>query len=117
MDYVAGCKVINNFSYSHSDESFVLDHFETTPPMSTFTFGFVISQLQQVNRTDFQDPHIQNLCIKVYARPDMHKDLLESVSEKCFKFILFFGNFYREFMSALKSRCCLFSHTLELNFL
>lgn len=59
-----------------------MDTFETTPPMSTFTFGFLISQLSVVNRTDFPDPNIKKLCIKVYARPDLHKDLQDSVSEK-----------------------------------
>ena len=57
----------------------MVDHFEKTPPMSTFTFGFVISQLTQLNRTDFSDPHIKKLCIKVYARPDLHRDLEQTV--------------------------------------
>jgi hypothetical protein len=47
--------------------------------MSTFTFGFVISQLTLLNRTDLQDPHIKNLCIKVYARPELHRDLEQTV--------------------------------------
>lgn len=59
----------------YSEDNYVVDHFEPTPPMSSFTFGFVISQLTLVERTDLQDPHIKKLCIKVYARPDIHKDL------------------------------------------
>lgn len=63
-----------------SDDNYVVDHFEKTPPMSTFTFGFVISQLMLVNRTDFADPRNNKVCIKVYARPELHKDLENTVS-------------------------------------
>lgn len=66
----------------YSDDHTVLDHFQLTPPMSTFTFGFLISQLTVVERTDFPDPHIQNVCIKVYARSDLHADLQNVVSIK-----------------------------------
>lgn len=63
-------KVLHHFS----EDNYVVDNFEPTPPMSTFTFGFVVSQLALLERTDLQDPRIK-LCIKVYARPDIHKDL------------------------------------------
>lgn len=62
-----------------SEDNYIVDHFETTPPMSTFTFGFVISQLSLLNRTDFADPNLKKLCIRVYARPDLHKDLEQTV--------------------------------------
>lgn len=49
--------------------------------MSSFTFGFVISQLTLLNRTDFSDPHLKKLCIKVYARPEIHRDLDQTVRD------------------------------------
>lgn len=50
--------------------------------MSTFTFGFVISQLAVLNRVDLPNPLMKKLCIKVYARPELHKDLEQTVLEQ-----------------------------------
>jgi hypothetical protein len=87
--------------------------------MSTFTFGFVISQLTLLNRTDFQDPHIKNLCIKVYARPELHKDLDQTVMQfngfKVIKSIEILS--YRESMRELKNHCCQFNVIWGLIFL
>lgn len=47
--------------------------------MSPFTFGFVISQLTLLERVDFPSPLMKKLCIKVYARSDLHKDLEQTV--------------------------------------
>ena len=74
------CLNLNLIFNSISREDYVIDHFETTPPMSTFTFGFVISQLQYLNRTHIPDPTLKKPCIKVYARPELHKDLDQTVT-------------------------------------
>jgi hypothetical protein len=47
--------------------------------MSTFTFGFVISQLALLNRTLPANADIKDLCIKVYARPELLSDLEQTV--------------------------------------
>uniref|UniRef100_U5EY25 Aminopeptidase n=1 Tax=Corethrella appendiculata TaxID=1370023 RepID=U5EY25_9DIPT len=53
---------------------YMVDHFAVTPAMSTFTFGFVISELKLVSRTsavgDNQKPQI-----KVWARDEVHENL------------------------------------------
>ena len=59
--------------------------------MSTFTFGFVISQLVQLNRTSFPDVRLKNLCVKVYARPDLFRDLDASVSTKMLNYFQSFN--------------------------
>lgn len=86
--------------------------------MSTFTFGFVISQLEELNRTDLQDPHIKKLCIKVYARPELHKDLEATVKlELHYNYALICPAFYHsKFMKELKSRCCRYNPISELIF-
>lgn len=63
---------INVFVNSSNKTDYVLDHFEVTRPMPTFSFGFVISQMQKVstNITAIQQPKIQ-----VWARKDFHGDL------------------------------------------
>jgi hypothetical protein len=53
----------------------VIDYFETTPPMSTFTFGFVMSQLTQVQRLGEPAEQCGKICVKIWARPDIHMDL------------------------------------------
>lgn len=68
----------NNVSINSSGKSgYVLDHFEATRPMPTYSFGFIISQMQKVltNITAIQQPKIQ-----VWARKDFHGDL--NVSSK-----------------------------------
>lgn len=71
--------MFNTESFVSSEDNYVVDHFEPTPPMSTFTFGFVISQLALLARTNFADPRMKKLCINVYARPELHKDLDQTV--------------------------------------
>lgn len=82
-----------------------MDHFQITPPMSTFAFGFLISQLTVVEKTDYlQDPNIKNVCIKVYARSELHADLINTVSNICqsdMNHVLKI-NIYRESMKELK---------------
>lgn len=49
-----------------------MDHFEATRPMPTYSFGFIITQMQKVstNITAIQQPRIQ-----VWARKDFHGEL------------------------------------------
>lgn len=57
----------------NNDADYVLDHFETTPPMSTFTFGFVISKLDKYvpnQRDEGTEPNIS-----IWATPDIHSEL------------------------------------------
>lgn len=63
------------------DDNYEIDFFETTPPMSTFTLGFVISQLSLLNRTATPDPELKRPCtLRIWARPDIHDELEASVS-------------------------------------
>ena len=80
MDFEIFIFILFSYAFFRESENYVVDHFERTPPMSTFTFGFVISQLVQLNRTSFPDVRLKNLCVKVYARPDLFRDLDASVS-------------------------------------
>lgn len=66
-------KLIFFFFRSSSDSNYVIDHFERTRPMSTFTFGFVISQLSEVNRT-YHTP-LEKPILKIYGRKDFHKEI------------------------------------------
>lgn len=52
--------------------NYVVDHFQTTVPMSTFAFGFIISQMTRVNSTEST---ISKPIINVWARKDLHADL------------------------------------------
>lgn len=58
---------------SPSDSNYVIDHFEKTRPMSTFTFGFVISQLSEVNRTYHTE--LEKPILKIYGRKDFHSEI------------------------------------------
>lgn len=62
------------FAYSNKTD-YVIDHFKTTEPLSTFAVGFIISQLTRVNstQTDLLKPKIN-----VWARKDLHGDLAVS---------------------------------------
>lgn len=86
--------------------------------MSTFTFGFVISQLALLERLDFPDPHMKKLCIKVYARPELHKDLEKTVkvidleSRAAYEILFLFSTFTRE----SRSLCCRYKIILALIF-
>ncbi|XP_037815960.1 aminopeptidase N [Lucilia sericata] len=76
---------------NNEDEVYVLDHFETTPPMSTFTFGFVISQLEKYvpHQTD------QNIQpnITIWSTPDLHSEL-EDVYVKLTKIYNCLNNYF-----------------------
>lgn len=58
----------------NDDSEYVMDHFETTPPMSTFTIGFVTSRLEMLNKTVVpltpETPIVQ-----IWSRPNIHEDL------------------------------------------
>ncbi|XP_055848207.1 aminopeptidase N [Episyrphus balteatus] len=58
------------------DNNYVVDYFETTPPMSSFTFGFVISQLQKLEPTT-PLPEERRPQINIWSRPEIHEDLQE----------------------------------------
>ncbi|KAI8114855.1 Aminopeptidase N [Lucilia cuprina] len=76
---------------NNEDEVYVLDHFETTPPMSTFTFGFVISQLDKYipQQTD-QNVHPN---ITIWSTPDLHSEL-EDVYVKLTKIYNCLNNYF-----------------------
>lgn len=60
-------------SKNGKDELYVVDYFETTPPMSTFTFGFVISQLEK-----FMPKYTQQIVepnITIWATSDLYFEL------------------------------------------
>lgn len=50
-----------------------LDQFEITPKMSSYSFGFVISQLSEVNITNSADDIKTK--VKVWGRPDFHNEI------------------------------------------
>ncbi|XP_063533529.1 aminopeptidase N [Cydia strobilella] len=60
----------------------VWDHFETTPPMSTFTLGLVIADLKQLNSSSFYtDEKGNKLELRVWGRPE-YLEALNGVNEK-----------------------------------
>ncbi|KAM7360043.1 aminopeptidase N isoform 1-T2 [Cochliomyia hominivorax] len=62
-------------SESDNDLEYVVDYFETTPPMSTFTFGFVISQLEKYVANEMDQMISPN--ISIWSTPDLHSELEE----------------------------------------
>ncbi|XP_026737338.1 aminopeptidase N [Trichoplusia ni] len=60
----------------------VCDHFEKTPPMSTFTLGLVIADLKQLgNSTHIKDDSGNDLELRVWGRPE-YLEALEGIDEK-----------------------------------
>ncbi|XP_059049686.1 aminopeptidase N [Achroia grisella] len=60
----------------------VWDHFEKTPPMSTFTLGLVIADLKQLgNSTFYKDSNGNDIELRVWGRPEF-LPALEGVNEK-----------------------------------
>lgn len=57
----------------------MVDHFLPTPPMSTFTLGFVISQLVELPRSTVLESGANGPCIRVWSRPDLGADLTAAV--------------------------------------
>lgn len=53
-----------------------LDIFEITPLMSTFSFGFVMSELTEVKYNGTTPLNAVKPVIKVWGRPDFHDDLI-----------------------------------------
>ncbi|XP_026755320.2 aminopeptidase N [Galleria mellonella] len=63
----------------------VWDHFEKTPPMSTFTLGLVIADLKQLgNSTCYKDDNGNDIEFRVWGRPEF-LPALEGVNEKVFR--------------------------------
>lgn len=73
----------------------VVDHFETTPNLATFSLGFVISQFDSVNGTltdeenlkDFQEQQLEHkdaLGVHIYSRREFANSL-EGVYDKVFR--------------------------------
>lgn len=62
-----------SFFRSPNDTNYVIDHFEKTRPMSTFTLGFVISQLSEVDRTYHTE--LEKPSLKIYGRKEFHKEI------------------------------------------
>ncbi|CAG9795015.1 unnamed protein product [Diatraea saccharalis] len=60
----------------------VWDHFERTPPLSTFTLGLVIADLKQLGEsTHYKDDHGNDLELRVWGRPEFLQ-ALEGMNEK-----------------------------------
>ncbi|XP_037027645.1 aminopeptidase N [Bradysia coprophila] len=75
------------------DGDYEIDHFETTPPMSTISFGFVISQLTQLNITT-ETPLLKPI-IRIWARED-YQDELKDVYGKVEKVLTYLRNYWDE---------------------
>lgn len=67
---------------SDPHSKYVIDHFETTERMSTFTFGFVISQLTELvvtsssTKTPASDEQpLIRPSVRIWARPEFHPEL------------------------------------------
>lgn len=69
-------EIYSNIYYSEGQENYVLDSFETTPPISTYALGFLISDLKQVPK-----PRECKCNNQVWARADLADDL-KGVYEK-----------------------------------
>lgn len=83
MDFFTGLinfrfDIYSNDNFSEK-EDYVLDNFKITPPMSTFTLGFVISQLETFKRTDFVDSDPKIPCIRFHGRSGISDELEKSV--------------------------------------
>ncbi|XP_065370998.1 aminopeptidase N [Calliphora vicina] len=76
---------------NNEEDAYVLDHFETTPPMSTFTFGFVISQLERF--IPLQTDEMVEPNITIWATPDLHSEL-EEVHGKLIKVYNCLNNYF-----------------------
>lgn len=63
------------YNFRENKTDYVVDHFKTTEPLSTFAFGFIISQLAKVNATPTA---LTKPKINVWARKDLHGDLAVS---------------------------------------
>lgn len=71
-----------------------MDHFVTTPPIATFSLGFVISQFESVNGTlkdeenlkDFQEAESASdaLCVRISSRREFAESL-EGTYDKVFR--------------------------------
>ncbi|XP_047528651.1 aminopeptidase N [Vanessa atalanta] len=60
----------------------VWDHFERTPPMSTFTLGLIIAELKQLGEsTHYKDENGNDIELRVWGRPE-YLQALEGVNEK-----------------------------------
>lgn len=72
-----------NENDSNADDEYVIDEFETTPPISTFTVGFVISKLTEVNSTMIKEDKEASPIVKVWAREEFQDQLGVSYSARC----------------------------------
>ncbi|XP_022825011.1 aminopeptidase N [Spodoptera litura] len=73
----------------------VCDHFEKTPPMSTFTLGLVIANLKQLgNSTQLKDNSGNDIEIRVWGRPE-YLEALEGINEKVVRVFKELAAFWR----------------------
>ncbi|XP_073943327.1 aminopeptidase N [Choristoneura fumiferana] len=78
---------LSNMPVARSEEitgepNAIWDHFETTPPMSTFTLGLVIADLKQLNTSTFYtDDKGNKIELRVFGRPE-YLEALNGVTEK-----------------------------------
>lgn len=74
--------IVSNFS----ENDYVSDTFAVTPSMSTFTFGFVMSELEMLSKTQLTDVHLKNVCVKIYGRSEMLDELDRAVNFSVVKY-------------------------------
>ncbi|CAG9559627.1 unnamed protein product [Danaus chrysippus] len=73
----------------------VWDHFERTPPMSTFTLGLVIADLKQFGSAiHYEDENGNNIEIRVWGRPEFI-EMLEGLNEKVAQVFSEVANFWQ----------------------
>ncbi|OWR47404.1 protease m1 zinc metalloprotease [Danaus plexippus plexippus] len=73
----------------------VWDHFERTPPMSTFTLGLVIADLKQFGSAiHYEDENGNNIEIRVWGRPEF-VEMLEGLNEKVAQVFSEVANFWQ----------------------
>ncbi|KAH9643199.1 hypothetical protein HF086_012861 [Spodoptera exigua] len=73
----------------------VCDHFEKTPPMSTFTLGLVIANLKQLgNSTQLKDNSGNDIEIRVWGRPE-YLEALEGINDKVVRVFKELAAFWR----------------------
>lgn len=76
------------FIFSPDSQDYAIDYFEKTLPMSTYTFGLVISQLVEVNHT--YHTILAKPLLKIWGRKDFHNDIKVNFSDTyCILFIRF----------------------------
>jgi aminopeptidase N len=68
---------------------YVVDHFETTPPISTYTLGFLISDLTQLETAETSTSPM----VRIWSRPELQESL-KDLDEKIAKTLTSLKNYW-----------------------